>query len=402
MILAERGAIDLNKPINEYLGQQKVVAPIGSANDATVRRVADHTAGLPLHAHFFYEDESVPRPPMDETIRRYGILVAPPGESFVYSNLDYGLIEYAIERVSGRSYADVLRDQVFVPLGLSESAVRLAPDLGDRAAVRYWGNHVVPFYDFDARGAAAVFMSAHDLLRFGMFHLQGRLEGQQRAILRPSTITSMREPSRLNNGNKNDEYGIGWEMGEKHGLKWFGHGGGMAGVAGMLSIYPESDLVVVVLGNGVSEVGAVHFLENDIVHAVLPETIRNDHGFKPQPELVGTWKGAVMTYSGQTPIELDIRQNGSVFIRLGAAPSQEVVSVSMDPKTSVLSLDNIRGDLGTSDAAHYPYKVQLSLKLRASDTLNGAICANSFELLSDRMGNALSYWAELHKAHAGE
>jgi hypothetical protein len=185
-------------------------------------------------------------------------------------------------------------------------------------------------------------------------------------------------------------------------LKWFGHGGGMAGVAGILSVYPEHDLVVVVLGNGVSEVGAVHNLETVIVHTVLPETIRNDHGFKPQADLVGMWRGAVDTYSGQTPVELDIRENGSVFIRLGAAPPQEVVSVSLDPKTSVLSLDNIRGDAGTPDAAHYPSRLQFSLKLRAPNTLNGAICANSLESLPDRMGNALSYWVELRKGHVGE
>jgi CubicO group peptidase (beta-lactamase class C family) len=222
MIFAERGAIDLDRPMNDYLGQQKFVARIGDVSDATVRRVADHTAGLPMHAHWFYEDESVPHPPMDETIRRYGILVTPPGESFNYSNLNYGLIEYAIERVSGKSYADVLRDEVFVPLGLTESSVKLTPDLDDRGAIRYWGDHVVPFYDFDARGAGAVFMSAHDLVRFGMFHLQGGLDGAQKAVLRPSTINSMRNATLLNNGEKNDEYGIGWEMGERRGLKWFG------------------------------------------------------------------------------------------------------------------------------------------------------------------------------------
>jgi CubicO group peptidase (beta-lactamase class C family) len=48
------------------------------------------------------------------------------------------LIEYAIERVSGKSYADVLRDEVFLPLGLTESSVKLTPDLDDRGAVRYW------------------------------------------------------------------------------------------------------------------------------------------------------------------------------------------------------------------------------------------------------------------------
>jgi CubicO group peptidase (beta-lactamase class C family) len=58
MILKERGLIDLDKPINNYLGKAKLKAYVGNAEDATVRRVLNHTSGLPLHYHFFYEDES--------------------------------------------------------------------------------------------------------------------------------------------------------------------------------------------------------------------------------------------------------------------------------------------------------------------------------------------------------
>lgn len=182
MILVERGAIDLDKPIDEYLSAQKLTARIGNSQDATVRRVASHTSGLPLHYQFFYEDESAQPPTNDEVIRRYGTLMRPPGEGVTYSNLGYGLLEYIIERTAGKSYAEFLRDELFAPLGLLESAVNRTPDFGERVAVRYMGNHAVPFYDFDTRGAAAVFMSAHDLVRFGMFHLQGRLDGQQKKM----------------------------------------------------------------------------------------------------------------------------------------------------------------------------------------------------------------------------
>src|SRR5438309_2553637 len=57
MVLEEQGKLDLDHPINDYLGEAKVRAWIGNAADATVRRVANHTSGLPLHWHFFYEDE---------------------------------------------------------------------------------------------------------------------------------------------------------------------------------------------------------------------------------------------------------------------------------------------------------------------------------------------------------
>jgi CubicO group peptidase (beta-lactamase class C family) len=66
MTLVERGLIDLDAPINEYLGDAKITAHVGvatgdqggmapeeAARQATVRRVANHTSGLPLHYHFF-------------------------------------------------------------------------------------------------------------------------------------------------------------------------------------------------------------------------------------------------------------------------------------------------------------------------------------------------------------
>lgn len=397
MALVARGVIDLDKPMNEYLGGQKLTARVGNAQDATVRRVASHTAGLPLHARFFYEDESGSPPAMDETIRRYGMLVTAPGEAFVYSNLGYGLLEYAIERASGKSYAQFLQDELFKPLGLKSAAVNPRRDPKNPIATRYWlDGSQIPFYDFDQLGGGGVVMSAHDLVRFGMFHLQGRLDGQRPVDLERGTLASMRKAVMLNDG-ASAGYGVGWFVGERHGLPWFGHNGGMAGVVSVLSIYPEADAVIVVLANGVSRSGAVHFLEDDIVHALLLDTIRHDHGFKPKSELAGRWEGWIHTYRGRTAVVLDFRENGSVFARMGTGPLQEVAKVKLDSKTSMLSLDGLVGDLGTSDAAHHPGKLQLTLKLRAPDTLNGSISSNSLETLSDRMGSAVSHWVELRR-----
>ena len=49
MILKEQGKIDLDAPINSYLGEAKLKSWIGNADDATVRTIANHTSGLPLH-----------------------------------------------------------------------------------------------------------------------------------------------------------------------------------------------------------------------------------------------------------------------------------------------------------------------------------------------------------------
>lgn len=397
MILAQQGAIDLDKPMDEYLGAQKLTARVGSAKDATVRRVASHTAGLPLHGRYFYADEPASAPDMDETIRRYGALVTAPAEAFVYSNLDYGLLEHAIELVSGKSYAAFLHDEIFAPLALGSAEVNPGSKAARRPATRYWVDGTeLPFYDFDQLGGGSVVMSAHDLVRFGLFHLYGHVDGQKKRLLPQSALASMRDPVLLEDGSPAG-YGLGWFVGEQHGLRWFGHNGGMAGVVSVLSIYPEADAVIVVLANGVTVTGAVHFLERDILHDLVPETIRKDHGFKPPAELVGEWQGQVDTYRGAMPVQLRFEANGSVFARVGTASSQEVVSVKLDSKTSLLQLEDLIGTIDTPDATRHGGRLQFSLKLRDANTLNGSLASNAMERLPDRLGDAVSYWVQLHK-----
>jgi hypothetical protein len=107
MILKERGVNNLDRPINEYLGHTPVTVRVGNQADATVRRVLNRTAGLPLHYQFAYADEPLQLPSLDESIRRYGNAVTVPGERFNYSNLGYGILGAVIERCSGMGEDDL-------------------------------------------------------------------------------------------------------------------------------------------------------------------------------------------------------------------------------------------------------------------------------------------------------
>ena len=208
MVLRQAGKIDLDKPIDDYLGTARLTARVGDARDATVRRVASHSAGLPLHYQFFYADEPYQPPPMPETIRRYGMLVTAPGERYSYSNLGFGILDHVISRVSGRDYADFMRDQVFLPLDLTHTSVHLGAGLEKYAAVRYNPDGaVLPFYNFDHPGGSAIWSSAHDLVRFGMFHLKEHLAGQKQ-ILSDENIDEMQKP--VIGVDADSGYGLGW------------------------------------------------------------------------------------------------------------------------------------------------------------------------------------------------
>ena len=94
---------------------------------------------------------------MEDTIRRYGVLVTKPGERYQYSNVGFGILDYVIERVSGKKYPVFMDHEVFAPLGLGDTFIPTEPDEAHERAVRYHNNQPLPFYDFDHRGASAVF-----------------------------------------------------------------------------------------------------------------------------------------------------------------------------------------------------------------------------------------------------
>src|SRR5258708_7172167 len=162
--LVEQHKIDLDHPINEYLGSAPLTAIAGDASAATVRRVLCHTSGLPTHSVNLFGEQI---PPMADTIRRYGGLVNSPGEYFEYSNLGYGALGYITSLVSQLDWKDYMRDKVFLPLGLLHTSVGIGPGLDAFAAARYDnGNHRLLPFAADTPGASTIWSSAHDVVRF--------------------------------------------------------------------------------------------------------------------------------------------------------------------------------------------------------------------------------------------
>jgi len=329
MTLVQRGQITLDRPANDYLGVSKLTGLAGDASGATVRRVLGHMAGLPLHYQFFYADEATRRPPtMDEAIARYGILVTAPGETFQYSNLGYGIIDYIISRVSGQSYADFMRTRVFLPLGLTHTSVDVPAALEPYAAERYWPDQKpVSFYSFDHMGASAVWSSVHDLVRFGMFHLKNRLP-EQRAILADSSIDEMQKPVALDAFGQ--QYGLGWLIHKSdRGHPLLEHSGGMPGVSTILNLYPRDNVVIAVLTNASGGRGDVADQAAGVVLSGYLDSLKAEKARGPRPpdptkftapaELVGTWTGTIRTWARTLPFELEVRQDGEVQVQLGEA-----------------------------------------------------------------------------------
>ncbi len=396
MILKERGKLDLDRPLNDYLGDAKIKVRLGNPADLTVRRVANHSSGLPLHYQFFYEDEPFRAPARDETINRYANTVTAPGEKYQYSNLGYGLLDYLIERGSGKSYAEFMRTEVFQPLGLTHMSVDIPAEMEKQQAVRYGTDGLpIPFYAFDHPGGSAIYASAHDLVRFGLFHLKARL-ADQKAILSDQTIDEMHKATMTTGPNAG--YGIGWASNTYPGNHLcVSHTGGMGGVATSLRLFPKEKIAIAVLTNSSSP--APHQIADEIMATLMPDarpapaTPNNatDTAFKPTDALIGTWEGTVHTYKTDLPFTLVFQPDGDIHAWLGTQHKSLVNRAEF--KDGYLTGEFL-GDIGTEDANRTRYVLALSLKLRGN-VLNGAVTARS--LPGKRLGNALTQWAELKK-----
>ena len=418
MKLVEQGKIELDQPVNEYVSKDSQLKVwIGEPDEVTVRRVANHTSGLPLHYHFFPKDGPA-KPPMEESIRRYGNVVCPAGERYRYSNIGYGILDHLIERVSGMSYTEFMRREVFLPLGMTRASVDIEPGLDAYQAKRYTDDGLpLPFYDFDHSGASAVFCSAHDLLRFGMFHLKQRLP-YQKAVLSDESVDAMQVPTAeqgqgnpaASNLRPTSKYGIGWAINDDElGLR-ISHSGGMGGVSTKLTMLPCEGIVIVTLAN--TSHTLAHTLDTDILSVLIPgfgdklaefkakledskthlpaTTDESSNRFEPGPNLLGDWTGTIHTYQGEVPLQISFKPSGSIHARL----SDQMWTLVNEAKFENACLSGkMFGHISTEDANRYRHHLHLDLKL-GEGALNGTLHAMSHGY---KLGYALGYWCEVWK-----
>ncbi|WP_129782333.1 serine hydrolase domain-containing protein [Peristeroidobacter soli] len=412
MTLVEAGKVDLDRPANDYLGPDKMKSWIGDPNAATVRRLANHTAGLTGSSQFFYGEEARQLPSMSQTISRYGILVAPAGERYRYSNIGYGILGHLIAQVSGKSYGDYMRQDVFLPLGMTHSSLNLAPGLEKHQAVRYdFDRKPLPFYESAEPASASIYSSVHDLARFGLFFLNNR-QADQAAILSARSIAQMTGQLVPQNAPVGSEtaksYGVGWMVSQEGGYEVIWHEGSTSGVGTALYLVPGKKAGVAILSNADGGASGLHSI---VLKSLLPEWRERtpidsaapvpSAPSQPSAQLTGKWRGIVQTYEGEQPIQLQILGTGDVHIRVGGPPKfagrstlqQEALLNDVTFNNGALTGTSL-ASIATSDTQRHPSTLSLHLQLRG-DVLNGYVSAES--IYEGRWGYSLPYWAELRK-----
>ncbi len=276
--LAEAGRVDLDKPVREYA--PKLQPCLG---ETTLHQILSHTAGL--------RDDAPMDGPHDDaalgnTVMSWGseVCFAPPGKIFSYSNPGYALAGYVLEQVTGKPFADSIRDLVLLPAGMIRSTFRPLMAMTYPLAL---GHHpkdsvVRPYPDHAGTWpAGSLFSSANEIARFMIALLEeGRIDGKQ--ALPARAIARMEKPSAkalaIGRG-----YGYGLQVFEEDGQPVIRHTGGRIGYGSVIHLLPAQHIGVVALTNNTS---IANQLVRDVARLIAGTVPISSRGAASHPEPV--------------------------------------------------------------------------------------------------------------------
>jgi CubicO group peptidase (beta-lactamase class C family) len=281
------------------------------------------------------------------------------------------MVASIIAEVSGMGYADFIEKRVFSPLGMSSARVYEEGPLGRQYAAGYTQARVrIPPYLDSYPGADGTYASAHDLVRFAMFHLGDDLPDQE-VILSDRALAAMQ----AKHPPGNERSGIGWNLdGDERGYRSVYHGGEGPGADCMMRLFPDEDVAVVVLCN--AECEKLYEIQKAIFVAVIPELgepepVETSPPSQPRAdpsEIYGTWRGRITAYDRELAIEFLVDSTGA-RVAVGAQPHGEVEISVLTPTFFMGMFD---AAIPTPDNLRHPYRNRLALS-RDGDRLFGAV-----------------------------
>jgi CubicO group peptidase (beta-lactamase class C family) len=243
--LVDQGLVDLDAPVRSYVPEFRTKQP-EVAEQVTVLQLLNHTAGW--DGDLFADTGNG-----DDSLARYVELMAdldqvtPLGGPVSYNNASLSLAGRVIEKVSGMTYEQAVRDLLLTPLGLENSWFCPADVMTRRFAVghtchedgrvtvnRPWA---LPRSAAPAGGLSA---NAADQLAWARFHLGDGTAPDGARLLPAALLRRMQEPTADMRGSAQGDYiGLSWLLRDIGETRLVGHGGSTNGQYSDFTMVPE-------------------------------------------------------------------------------------------------------------------------------------------------------------------
>ncbi len=191
-------------------------------------------------------DDTMTREDAMALVRRQRELNFPPGSEFLYGNMGHVILAEIVERVSGESFVDWTKQQIFCPLGMYRTAFREDLEaIHTHTAASYFGSVEEGFLRakewWHYGGSGGIYTNLGDLLTWIGVLRSPPTEWRE-------AITKLQQRGRLTSGESID-YAAGLVIDRYRGHRIIHHGGGVGGYMSFLGYLPDEDLGIVVLSN---------------------------------------------------------------------------------------------------------------------------------------------------------
>lgn len=248
--LVDQGILSLDSDVNAELQTWNLPeSPLLDEHPITLRGILSHSAGLVPGGYGGYTHDE-PVPTLIETLagvrpaRPKPVKVAyAPGSSWRYSGGGYLVAQLLLTEKTGRSFGDVIHDQVLVPTGMNRSSFAEPSASGNVASGHSADGTMVPggWHLYPELAAASLWSTAPDLARFGAAVMKA-VRGEPDAVLSSSLARQMAE---AHAGPRS----LGFEVGGKGNAHHIGHEGTNEGYNSSLILYPATCQGAAIMAN---------------------------------------------------------------------------------------------------------------------------------------------------------
>lgn len=309
----ENKKLDLNQTIDKWFPS------IENSNKITVEQLLNHRSGIFNFTNDFnylnWNTESKTEKEMIQIIKEGGN-ISKPGNKTEYSNSNYVLLTYILEKVFNKSYPKLLDELIIKPVNLKYTYVfgKINTEKNESKSYKFNGsweeesetNNTIPL------GAGAIASTPSDLIKFA-----NALFNEQ--ILTKESFEKMKVMK--------DGYGYGLFQIPFYESIGFGHTGGIDGFSSVYSYFPDKNISYALISN------ATNINNNDVSIAVLSAIYDKPYEI-PEfnlyiPDDLDKYLGVYI--SDQIPLKITITKKTNVLIAQGTGqPSFSLEAINKD------------------------------------------------------------------------
>jgi CubicO group peptidase (beta-lactamase class C family) len=356
MQLYEEGKIDLDRNINDYISPYKVINKYDKA--VTCKNLLTHSSGIDeaselngtttdeksIKSQKYFMDNHIP------------VVVTEPNTICRYSNEGYNLLGYIVERVSGISYEEYVKEKILKPLNMNNSSVRLKSNntaIGYTYDDRYVANSLAYQY---TSGSAGIIATAKDMENFIIANLNnGQFENGN--ILSKNTLNLMHS-KQFSNSEDLPGMGFGFIRSYRNGQEIIKHEGALpAGYTTTLFLIPKEKMGIYIATNSLS---ALPFnFEEEFLNYFYPKSSNEFYTAKKNASKdYSKYEGTYRSYDGtsktnimklnvllDSSMDMKIKDNkdGTLNLHEFSSAKEEITTKLVEIKDGVFLREDGRG-----------------------------------------------------------